>query len=409
MTQLSSDTPSVRHTPPFFSRVTPFANGFRPFFLLAGINAITNMTVWLLVYLRPDLWPGTAIAPMYWHAHEMLFGFIAAAIAGFLLTAVPNWTGQPPYSGLSLVGLSALWICGRIAVFPFFQVPPVLATMVDLAFFPALALTLAPSLFRARKFRNLPFLALLTALFLANLAFHFGALSIIPAGEHIGLFVSIDIVCVLIVIIGGRIIPTFTKSGLAHFAIKTEITSRSFLEYVAVASIVAVLLTDLIAPLSPWNGAVALAAGCAQALRLIQWQGHRALRTPLVWVLHLGYAWLALGLVLKGLWLLFALEFSIKWIHALTTGAFTTMILAVMTRVSRGHTGRDLIAPSSTTITYILISVAAFIRVFAPAVSPNNYSTIVIVAGLLWIAAFSIFLFVYTPILLQPRTDGRPG
>jgi uncharacterized protein involved in response to NO len=414
--QSSSDTPvSVdgnpkgRQTPAIRVRFVPFAIGLRPFFLLAGIDAIANMIVWLVVYLWPELWPEVAIAPMYWHAHEMLFGFIAAAIAGFLLTAVPGWTGRSSYAGTPLIGLSVLWLCGRVAMSPLLRLPPILVAVIDLAFFPALVLTLAPPLIRARKLRNLPFIALLTALFLANLSFHLGVLGVIPVGEHIGLGIAADIVCVLIVVVSGRIIPAFTKGGLARMGVKAELKSYAFVEYVAITSIVAVLVADLIAPLSQWNGAVALAAGIAQALRLGQWQGHRTLREPLLWVLHLGYAWLALGLVLKGIWLLFAAEFAAMWVHALTVGAFTTMILAVMTRASLGHTGRALTAPTPMAATYRLVTIAAAVRVFAPTVFPDDYPVIVATAGLLWIAAFAIFLWVYTPILIRPRADGSPG
>jgi len=389
--------------------LVPFACGFRPFFLLAGIDAVLNLTVWLTVFLKPDRWPQTAVSPMYWHAHEMLFGFIAAAIAGFLLTAVPGWTGRPSYAGRPLIALSALWLSGRLAMLPLAHVAPWPSAVIDLAFFPALALTLTSSLVRAGKLRNLPFPALLMALFLANLVFHLGDLGIVPSGEHIGLGVAADIVCILIVVVGGRIIPAFTRSGLARLVPPIDLRSHSVVEYAAVTSIVAVLAVDLAAPLSQWNGAVALAAGIVQAVRLSQWHGHRTIREPLILVLHVGYAWLAIGLMLKGFWFLFAAGFAEKWIHALTVGSFSTMILAVMTRASLGHTGRALIAPAQMALTYGLVSLAAIVRVFAPAIFPDAYATIVMAAGSLWIAAFVIFLWVYAPILLRPRTDGRPG
>ena len=390
-------------------RLVPFAYGFRPFFLLAGLDAIANMGVWLFVYFRPESWPQSALAPMYWHAHEMLFGFIAAAIGGFLLTAVPGWTGRSSYSGTPLIALSGLWLAGRIAMWPPMPIPATVAAAIDLAFFPALVATLAPSLIRARKLRNLPFLILLAALFLANLAFHLGTLGILPAGEHIGLGVAADIVCILIVIVGGRIIPAFTKSGLMRYGVQALVVSRPVIEYLAIASIVAVLTVDSTAPLTPLDGAVALAAGVIQAVRLGQWQGQRTWRDPLIWVLHLGYAWLCLGLMLKGVWILFAAPFAAKWVHALTVGAFTTMILAVVTRASLGHTGRALIAPAPIATAYLLITLAALVRVFAPAIFPENYSGVVASAGLLWIAAFGVFLRIYAPILVTPRVDGRPG
>ena len=206
-----------------------FAYGFRPFFLLAALDAITNMAVWLAAFLKPRLWPDHAIPAMYWHAHEMLFGFVAAAIGGFLLTAVPGWTGRKSYGGAPLVFLTALWLAGRIAMAPIPSFGATAASMIDLAFFPALALTVAPTLIKARKFRNLPFIALLTLLFLANLCFHLGRLGVLDAGEHIGLGVAIDIVLVLIVLVGGRIIPAFTRSGLARLGTPADIQSRKWL------------------------------------------------------------------------------------------------------------------------------------------------------------------------------------
>jgi uncharacterized protein involved in response to NO len=386
-----------------------FSYGFRPFFLLAGLAALINMAVWLCVYFHPSLWPEHAVPAMYWHAHEMLFGFAAAAIGGFLLTAVPNWTGQKSCSGLPLICLTGLWLAGRIAMAPLGVLAPVAASAIDLAFFPALILVLAPPLVRARKQRNLMFVGLLTVLFLANLVFHLGVDGVFPAGEYIGLGIALDIVSLLIVIIGGRIIPAFTKGGMARHGIVISIPPNKWLEIFSIASIVAVLAGDMAMPLSPWNGLVALTAALAQALRLAQWQRHRTARDPLVWVLHVGYAWLVVGLGLKAVWLLTALPFAEKWIHALTIGAFTTMILAVMTRASLGHSGRTLVAPPGIPACYGLVTIAALIRVFAPALFPDRYDEIVAISGILWIAAFGIYLFVYAPILAGPRADGKPG
>ena len=387
-----------------------FACGLRPFFLLAALDALMNIGIWLSVYFHPGLWPSDqAMTAMYWHAHEMLFGFVAAAIAGFLLTAVPNWTGRAPYQGTPLLALTGLWLAGRIAMAPWSIAPPLLASAIDLAFYPALALTLAPSLIRARTFRNLPFLGLLSALFLANLCFHLGARGQLGAGEHIGLAVTIDIVVILIVIIGGRIIPAFTKSGLMRNGVIVRIETNKWMELVSVVSIAGVLIADLVMPLSALNGAVVLLAAFVQAFRLAQWAGHRTIRDPLLWVLHLGYAWLILGLMLKAIWLLTGAVAAEKWMHALTVGAFTTMIIAVMTRASLGHTGRALVAPRHIAVSYSLITIAAAIRVFAPAIFPVWYNETIAASAALWMGAFSIFLWIYMPILTRPRADGRLG
>lgn len=391
------------------SRLAPFAYGFRPFFLLAGLDAVVNAGAWLGVYLFPEVWPQSAMSPMYWHAHEMIFGFIVAAIAGFLLTAVPGWTGRGSYGGAPLILLSSLWLLGRVVLLPFVHMPQVIGAIIDLSFLPALALTLAPPLIRAYKFRNMPFLLILALLFVSNLVFHLGTQGVVTAGEHISLAIAIDIVCILIVIVGGRIIPAFTKSGLAMAGRPTELSVSAPVEHAAIASVVAMLFADLIAPLSQLGGVVAVVAAIGQGVRLSQWQGQRTLRVPLVWVLHVGYAWLATGLLLKGIWLLFGAGFANWWIHALTVGAFGTMILAVMTRASLGHTGRRLMAPQPIAFAYVLVSLAAIVRVFAPSVLPDTYKQIVAIAAALWIAAFAIFLWIYTPILMRSRVDGRPG
>jgi len=386
-----------------------FACGFRPFFLLAGFDALVNMIVWLAAFLDPDLWPARALPAMYWHAHEMLFGFAAAAITGFLLTAVPGWTGRTSYSGAPLISLIALWLAGRIAMIPLGLLSPLAANAIDLAFFPVMIAVLAPPLVQARKFRNLPFIGILALLFLADLCFHLGASGVLAGGEQIGLGIAIDIVMILIVIIGGRIIPAFTKSGLARHGIEVRLPANRWIDILAIAAIVAILLGDLLMPLSTANGVIALIASVAQTIRLVRWHGHRTARDPLIWVLHLGYAWLATGLLLKAMWLLGAAPFAEKWIHALTVGAFATMILAVMTRASLGHTGRALIARVNVAACYVFISVSALLRVFAPAVFPARYETIVTASALFWIAAFGMFLMIFVPILTNPRPDGRPG
>lgn len=242
-------------------RFVPFSHGFRPFFLLAGVDALCNMGLWLIMYFHPQWWPSGAVPAMYWHAHEMLYGFVSAAIAGFLLTAVPGWTGRSSYPGGVLFSLSLLWLFGRIAMLPDIHIPPLLTAVVDLMFFPALVITLSPSLVRARKVRNLPFLVLLSSLFLANLLFHLGRTTVLLGGEHIGLGIAVDVVCLLITVVGGRIIPAFTQSGLSRRGLKIEIETYPFVEYAAIISIVCVLAMDLIAPLSQLNGAVVLAAG----------------------------------------------------------------------------------------------------------------------------------------------------
>ena len=386
-----------------------FASGFRPFFLLAGATALTTILVWLTVYAAPDQWPEGDIAAIWWHAHEMLFGFVAAAIGGFLLTAVPNWTGRPPYTGPALYLLVAAWLAGRLALAPLGLFSPIMRALIDLSFFPLLALTLAPALVRAGKWRNLGFLLLLALLLGCNVIFHLGLGGVVPAGEHIGLALAVDIVIVMIAIVGGRILPAFTRNGLMQRGQTIQIDADPWIERVSLVALLAMVIIDATMPMTRVSGGITLLAGVAQLFRLCQWQGHRTLHTPLLWVLHLGYAWLVLGLLLKAMWLLFALPLATHWIHAFTAGAFATMIMAVMTRASLGHSGRPLVAPKPIAAAYAILSLAAAIRVFAPAFLPDHYQHVILVAGILWGLAFAIFLAIYLPIFLTPRMDGKPG
>lgn len=376
--------------------------GFRPFFLLAGIHAAIAIPLWL-VFL-PGSGSTPPISPLAWHAHEMLFGFIMAAVAGFLLTAVPSWTGSRGYAGAPLLGLTLLWIAGRFVVtFPL-GLSAKMVALIDLAFIPALVLTILPALIRSGNRRNSIFIGLLAALFAANLQFHLnGAIKIEP------LLFGINVVLLMVAMVGGRILPAFTSSGLKLHGIEIRIRSYPPIDIATLIAILALVIVDLILPASIVAAVAATVAAVLLALRLARWQGHRTLRFPIIWVLHAAYAWLPVALALKAASLFGAPISQAGWIHALTAGAFSTMILAVMSRASLGHTGRELVAPRLIEIAYYLIGVAALMRVFGPMLFAETWQFWVIASGLLWSFAFVLFLVIYAPILCTPRADGRPG
>ncbi|HYD67212.1 NnrS family protein [Azospirillum sp.] len=381
--------------------------GFRPFFLFAGVSAFGLVAAWLAV-LAHGTWPAGPIAPAHWHAHEMLFGFTASAIAGFLLTAVPSWTGTTARSGWWLGVLVGLWLAGRAVVFPGLGVPPVAAALIDLAFFPMLGVALAAPLIKAGKARNTAFLGLLALLGTANLLFHLEWLGVLGNGVKQGEALGIGVVLMMIAVVGGRIIPAFTRNALAMQGIKAEVSSVQTLEYVVLGSTLLMIPADLILPGSVVAGLLALVAAVAHGLRLARWQGLKTLDQPIVWVLHAGYAWVPVGLALKAAALLGGFVAETAWLHAITTGAFATMILAVMTRASLGHTGRPLVVGKPIAWAYRLLIVAAAARVLAAEVDAL-YWPLLDLAGLAWLATFAIYLAVYAPILLSPRADGRPG
>ena len=384
-----------------------FRYGFRPFFLAAGLAALL-LVPWWAAALAWGVPLGTSWPAALWHGHEMLFGFIVAAVAGFLLTAVPSWTGARGFAGWPLVLLAGLWLTGRIGVSASAGLPLPVVAALDLSFLPALAGFVLVPLVRARN-RNSPLLAVLLTLWLTNVAFYWG----LTHGDSIfarhALLVGIDIVLLLVTVIGGRIVPAFTSSALKQQGIGISLRAWRGMTPLAVGVMVVAVICDLFRPESVAAGAVALAAGVIQAVRLAQWRMLRTLRTPIVWVLHVAYLWLPVGLVLKGLALIFALAFAAYYLHALTIGAAALMIMAVMTRASLGHTGRPLVVSGATAYAYGLLAAAAVVRVFGPALLPLAYVKIVVLAAALWAVAFGIYLLGYTPMLIAPRVDGKPG
>jgi uncharacterized protein involved in response to NO len=383
------------------------AYGFRPFFLLAGLQAALAIPVWMLVY-RGSLALPEAFPPSLWHSHEMVYGFAAATLAGFFLTAVPNWTGAAPVRGGRLGALALLWLAGRVLFWTSGALPAWLPMAVDLAFLPALALAIAPALLAPSAQRNRPFLAVLAVLFAANLLIHLSRFDIPWADPHRAIVLAIDVFVLLITVIGGRIIPSFTAPILALQGGPAP-RAHPLLERLAPGLTALLLPVDLFLGDSVALGLVAIAAAAAHLLRLRLWHPLRTRGKPILWVLHLGYAWLPVGLALRGMAALDDLVPASAGLHALTIGAVGTMTLAVMSRAALGHTGRPLKAARITVAAYGLVTLAAIIRVAGAILCTQSYALSVELSGALWIAAFALFALVYAPILLRPRADGRPG
>ncbi len=382
-----------------------FHYGFRPFFLLSGLAACGLLAAWLGVLLTGE-WPDGPMGASGWHAHEMLFGMIAAAIAGFLLTAVPSWTGTRAASGWPLIGLSGLWLAGRVALFPWTGAPPLLAALLDLAFFPALAVVLAGPLMRAGKARNSAFLLLLALLFTANLLIHLEWLEWVEDGVDLGLTLGLGVVLMMVTVIGGRILPAFTRNGLGRNG--GDVASWPWVERATLGLTVALIPAGMFDADGGAFGGLALAAALAHALRLVGWRGWRAWRQPILWALHLGYLWIPVALLLKALHALAGIP-AAAGVHALTIGAFATLILAVMTRAALGHTGRRVVAAPLTVMAYALLTLAAVARTASPLLPVDWVWPSLQGAGLAWLAAFALYLLAYAPILLAPRVDGQPG
>jgi uncharacterized protein involved in response to NO len=404
--KLSAST-TAAPAPTASPRLALFAYGFRPFFLFAGIIALAYIPWWVgSVALG---WPlSTTWAPMLWHAHEMLFGFIVAAIAGFLLTAVPSWTGQRGFAGRPLAGLFALWLAGRLAILASGQLPSWLPSAIDLAFLPTLAGMIAGSLLRARN-RNWPLLGVLGLLWACNVLFHVALLHLdVPLAAR-AVRIGIDVVLVLVTLIAGRTIPSFTSNAMKAVGHVPAHRPWSWLTPATLVAMIAAGLADALVVDGALGATVALVAAALHIARLFQWRAPLKRMTPIVWVLHLAYAWLPIGLVLRALMLLTGGAVAAFWLHALTIGAVTLMIAAVMTRASLGHTGRPLVVAPATTASYLLILSAAAARVFGLGAFGMRYPLVLVLSGLLWLAGFSLYLVVYGPILSRARADGHPG
>jgi len=388
-------------------RLVVFGYGFRPFFLLAGLYAAGSVAAWLYLFPRGGS-PMSSLPHLLWHGHEMIFGFIAAAIGGFMLTAVPSWTGERGLAGRPLVVLTVCWLAGRVAFAVGDALPIEVLVVAELLFVPGVLITLAPSIMRSSN-RNWPVLFILAAFWCGDVAYVYAAATGKAALASAALRGSLDLVLILITIIGGRIIPVFTGNALRARGDLVTMGSARSLEILVIALTAGYFLADVAAPTGRATGVVAAAAALAHFVRLSQWHGVRSWREPIVWVLHVGYVWLPIGLALKAIFVLTGASWAMHWQHALGAGAAATMILAVMTRAALGHTGRPLRVSRLIVFAYATLMASAALRVFGVSALPLDYASTITIAGALWTLAFLLYCRVYVPILVAPRADGKPG
>ena len=377
-----------------------FSFGFRPFFLGASIWAILAVGLWLGALA--GLWE---LAPGYgalaWHAHEMIFGYGAGVVAGFLLTAVPNWTGRLPVAGWRLLLLFALWCAARIAFLTTGVNGPLPAVVIDILFLPCLLFALAREIVAGRNWRNLRLLVLVALLAAANIAFHFEVLAM--GAPNVASRIGVAALIGLIMLIGGRIVPSFTRNFLSRIGSKCRPVPFNRFDMVALLFSGLALILWVARPASDITGAFFLLAALIQCVRLWRWAGMQTWHEPIVFVLHLGYAFVPLGFFLGATSILVPGGIAgTAALHAWTVGAIGLMTLAVMTRATLGHTGREVTASTTTVAIYGAMILAALLRINAGFV-PDAYGIMLEIAGAAWIAAFAIFLFEYGPMLLRVR------
>lgn len=362
-----------------------FALGFRPLYLLAGAYAALGVPLWALQYLG---WLPSADPS--WHAHEMLFGYAFAVIAGFLLTAVRAWTGRPTPTGAALAAIAAIWLGARVLAV--FSLPA--AAAADAVFAVAVAWGIGRPIVASRN-RNWFFIVLVLAIGAASVAFQ--------ALPGVALAIGLDLVLVVMVIMGGRVIPGFTNNALPGAGARRI----PWLEHGALGSVLLIFLFDLTS-LERAASIAALAAAALHGARLALWAPLKTRANPILWILHLSYAWIVVHLALRGC-AGFGLASAALATHALTVGAIGGLTLGMMTRTARGHTARPLKAGPAEVAAYVLVQGAAIVRVLLPLALPSAYAAAVTISAALWSVAFALFVVAFYPILSRPRLDGQPG
>ncbi|ODV09843.1 MAG: short-chain dehydrogenase [Rubrivivax sp. SCN 70-15] len=391
---------SAAHTAPPARGLPLLRLGFRPFYLGAAAYAMLAVPAWVGVVL--GWWqPKTDLSPLLWHAHEMLFGFVAAVIVGFLLTAARAWTGRATPRGRFLGALALLWLAARLAAL---GAPYAVYALLDLALLPIVAAVLADVLVRAGNRRNLPLVALLALLAGANLVFHLAVLDLVGIAPLRALDAGLALIVMIECVMAGRVVPAFTMSATPGLRLQRRPRWE-----VATLAVTALALAGWVfgAP-GPATAVLGAVAAALHLWRLATWRPWVIRRRPILWVLHLAYAWLPIGLGLLALAEVGAVPVSAA-VHALAVGATGGLIIGMITRTARGHTGRLLSVSPPEVTAYVLVLFAALLRVALPFLAPALHAPVLATAALAWAGAFALYLWVYTPWLCAPRLDGKDG
>ncbi|MGB7453277.1 MAG: NnrS family protein [Lysobacterales bacterium] len=371
---------------------------FRPFFLMNGIFAVLIIALWVMTLHGSGL-PG---ATPLWHSHEMLIGFAMAAVAGFSLTAVANWTGRPAIQGVPLALLVVSWLAGRLAMALSFWIPASLVFFLDMLFPVLLGLLLSREIIGGRSRRNYLLIAIIFVVAILNALYQLGAGQWLPGADSLAIYLLIHTLLLLVGIIAGRIVPSFTgnwlrQQGHVQMPVNSDIVNKTALTLTLLVGLAASFI-----PAHPVTGVLAFVAALVHGLRLARWRAFATLSNPLLFVLHVAYLWLPVGYTLLGCAVFGWLFTPTAALHALTMGAIGSMVLAVTTRVALGHTGRPLHAARLTVLAYWLLMLAILVRVLGP-LSGQGYMLMIDLSATAWILSFAIFTWVYWPILSGPR------
>ncbi len=390
-------------------KITPLLRlGFRPFFLSGALFSVIAITLWLLMYKG-----AVNLAPLgggyWWHIHEMIFGFGCAIIAGFLLTAVQNWTGVRGAQGSTLLILFLLWLAGRVVVLFPDLLGDALTTIIDLSFLPVVAFVLGKPIIAIKQYRNLFFVPLLMLFTIANGEMHLAIYYPDTFTITFAAYAGVMLVTFLMSVMAGRVVPMFTANGTQT----PKATALPWLDKATNGSVGIAMLSLLLQPVVGFSetffGVILIIAGIFQTMRWLRWRPWITLGVPLLWSIHISIKFIAYGLILLGMSYLIAEIPSNHIWHLLTVGGMGGLILAMISRVSLGHTGRPLSPPKAMTLAYILITLAALVRALGPWILPEKTMIFIDISGTFWLLAFGIFVVTYGPMLISARKDGRPG
>lgn len=385
-----------------------FRLGFRPMFLFGTAFSVVAIIAWVLSLngmLNFNPYGGS----YWWHSHEMVFGFAGAIIVGFLLTAVQNWTGIPGVRGGKLIGLFMVWLLARVGLALPMSDASIIFVVLDIAFLPLGGLLLALPLVAVKQTRNMIFLPVLALFAIANALTHAAVYSGDMGYFQHGIGIAVFLVTLVMVIIGGRVMPMFTANGTNT----AKVMPITVLEALSMGSVLALMLVHLfnLPAFIPAEvtGSLFVIAGLANFVRCLRWRIWVTLKTPLVWSLHIAYFSIAIGLVLMGISYFTPAVMAKAALHLLTVGGMGGLILAMVSRVSLGHTGRMLVVKPLMSLAFAAMFIAAIIRVFGVMLAPEMTSALLLSSGALWVVAFGLYLIYYIPVLTQARVDGRPG
>lgn len=379
--------------------------GFRPFFLGAGSFSVIAMIVWTGLYQFQWPMPLLGFDTILWHAHEMLFGYVLAVIAGFLLAAVKNWTGQQTLTGGKLTALFSIWAGARLL--PLLNIGTIeIIALLDCLFILLTAIAVAIPVIRVKQWSQLGVLAILFLFLIANLFYYAGLLGLIENGARIGIYSCFYLVLTMVFVMGRRVIPFFIERGVSH---PVSLTNRKWLDISSLILLIALWLVDVIYEQRQIAGTLAGLLFVLHSIRLFDWHTRALWKSSMLWVLYSAYVFLTLGFALKAAsaWLDVATTLSL---HAFTVGGIGTLTLGMMSRVTLGHTGRNVQQPPrGLAIAFVLLLIAAFSRVVLPLLLPELYTMWVAISQLLWIGGFGLFVILFMSMLIRPRIDGRPG